>query len=226
MSDSFNVSAMVWPVMVDGAEVCRLVALNGLSVVYRDAGRSVVLDDKAGIADFIRQVLEAHPDEVADVLKVVTEAIWFAFSEPSPVKREAEPRAKREAKPKDELRDWLQATLVRSSGSMVRTVDVRWAWHEYFNATHKTGAYLTPHKFHARLRELGYTLDRASSDGGGTGTHIMGVFMQSGHATSDRPKKRKGVNRKAIKRTPPAVQLPISEDYAPLPFALVRQGSC
>lgn len=227
MSDSFNVSARVWPVMVDGVEVCRVVASDCLVIVRHDADRSFVLGSKADIADFIRQVLEAHPVEAVDVLKVVTDAIWFAFSESPLVKREAEPRVKREAKTKDELRDWLQATLVRSSGSMVRTVDVRWAWHEYFNATQKTGAYLTPHKFHDRLRELGYTLDRASSDGGGTGTHIMGMFMRIGQPTSVRPKKRKGVNRKTIKRTPPAVHpLPISEDYAPLPFALVRQGAC
>lgn len=173
MSDSFNVSARVWPVMVDGAEVCKFIALNGLSVVYHHADQVLALTDKAAIADFIRQVLEAHTEKVADVLKIVTEAVLFAFSEPPPVKREA--------KPKDELRDWLQATLAHSDESVVYSKDLRTAWHEYFNATHKTGAYLTPHKFHDRLRELGYTVERITA-GRGTGTHIIGVCMRK-----DRP---------------------------------------
>lgn len=184
MSDSFDVSARVWSVMVDGAEVCRIFAVNGLSVVYRDADRAFAISDKAGIADFIRQVLEAHPVGAVDVIKAVADAIWFAFSEPPPVKREA--------KPKDELRDWLQATLVHSDGSVVYSKDLRTAWHEYFRATHKTGAYLTPHKFHARLRELGYTVDRITA-GRGTGTHVMGVFMRK-----DRPRVLQGKASSAV----------------------------
>ena len=119
------------------------------------------------------------------------------------------------------MRDWVEAAIGRRASSMVKTKDLRKAWNDHLHKTHHFDTIWTPYKFHVRLREYGYKVERMCG-GAGKGTYIVGVFMRNGSAPSARKAKRK-----TIKRTPPAVHpLPISEDYAPLPFALVRQGAC
>ena len=189
MSDLVDVSARVWPVVADGVEVCRVVALDDLVVVCHDVHNSTILRDKSDVARFMARLTASLPvGDIANLAKTLIEAIQFAFD----VSNHDKPKAKREAKTKDEMCNWLKASLGHSSESMVYAKDLRTAWHEYFRATHKTGAYLTPHKFHARLRELGYTVDRITA-GRGTGTHVMGVFMRK-----DRPRVLQGKASSAV----------------------------
>ncbi len=173
MSDLVDVSAKVWPIVADGVEVCRVVALDGLVVVCHDVHNSTILRDKADVARFMARLTVSLPvGDIANLAKTLIDAIQFAFDVSTPDK----PRVKRQARTKDELRDWLQASLGHSAESMIKAKDLRMAWNEYFNATHNADAYWTPHQFHDRLRELGYTVERVMGQGG-TGTHVMGVFM-------------------------------------------------
>jgi hypothetical protein len=173
MSDLIDVSARVWPIVADGVEVCRVVALDDLVVVCHDVHNSTILRDKADVARFMARLTASLPvGDIANLAKTLIEAIQFAFDMSTPDK----PRVKREAKSKDEMCNWLKASLGHSSESTVYAKDLRTAWNEYFNATHNADAYWTPHQFHARLQELGYTVKRVTGQGG-TGTYIMGVFM-------------------------------------------------
>jgi hypothetical protein len=188
MSDSFDVSARVWPVVVGGVEVGRVIALDGLVVVHQDSRKSAILAGKLEVAYFMRQVLEADSEGVEGLIEAVDDATRAAFDMPLSFKREP--------KSKDELQNWLNASLGHANGFTVKAQDLRLAWNEYYNLKHGCSVYWTPQKFHARLRELGYTVARASV-GEGTCTNIMNVFMRKG-----RPR------RPSIPRTTPATTTP------------------
>ena len=179
MSDSFDVSARVWPIVVGGVEVGQVIAVDGLVIVHQGTRKSAVLAGKLEVAYFMRQVIEAQPEGAEDLIEAVDDATRAAFDMP--------PSFKREAKSKDELQNWLSASLGQADGSMVRAKDLRLAWNEHYNRKHGCSFYWTPHKFHDRLRELGYTVERASASEG-TCTNIMNVFMRKGRPRLPRAK--------------------------------------
>ena len=184
MRDSFDAGAKVWPIAVDGVEVGRVVALNGLVVVYRGASKSAVLFDKSDVADFMCEVLEIRPEVGPDALESVGDAIRFAFGSTPSVS------SKRGAKPKtDEMSDWLNAALGHCVGSLVKTKDMRVAWQDHFRRKYGTGYHLSPNKFHDRLRELGYTVERLCGHDG-TSTYIVDAFVHDGFLPARRPTLR------------------------------------
>lgn len=179
MSDSFDVSARVWPIVVGGVEVGRVIALDGLVVVHQDTRKSAILAGKLEVAYFMRQVLEADSEGVEGLIEAVDDATRAAFDMPLSFKREP--------KSKDELQNWLSASLGHANGFTVKAQDLRLAWNEYYNLKHGCSVYWTPQKFHIRLRELGYTVERTSASGG-TCTNIMNVFMRKGRPRRPRAK--------------------------------------
>ncbi len=84
MSDSFDVSARVWPIVVGGVEVGRVIALDGLVVVYHGPRKAVVLSGKLEVAYFMRQSLEAASEDGPDndLIGAVASACRFAFDAP------------------------------------------------------------------------------------------------------------------------------------------------
>jgi len=191
MSDSFDVSARVWPVASSSGD-CRVIATDGLVVVHHGPRKASVLSGKLEVAYFMRQALEADSEEGAanDLIGAVASACRFAFDGPAvkpKAKEQSEAKDKPEAKgkPKDDMREWLNASLGHSVGSIVKSKDLRRAWHDHFHKKHGVGSYWSAYRFHARLREYGYKVERVCGSDG-TGCYIMGVFMRNGSSPFNR----------------------------------------
>jgi hypothetical protein len=197
MSDSFDVSARVWPVLVVGVELCRIVAHDGVMMVYYGPRKAVVLSGKLELAEFMRHSSDVQPESEAfeSMNTALTGAALFAFGESSG------PRLGPKSRPKDDMRDWVETMIGRSVGSIVKAKDLRKAWDDHFRKKHNSGSYWSPHRFHARLEEYGYKVERVCGPDG-TGCYILDVFIRDGRNPSVRSIKRKQAKRKPVPTTP------------------------
>jgi hypothetical protein len=126
----------------------------------------------------------------------LTGAALFAFGESSG------PSLGPKSRPKDDMRDWVETMIGRRVGSIVKSKDLRKAWDDHFRKKHQSGSYWTPHRFHDRLREYGYKVERVCGSDG-TGCYILDVFIRDGRNPSVRSIKRKRAKRKPVPTTPP-----------------------
>jgi hypothetical protein len=197
MSDSFDVSARVWPVVVGDVELCRIVAHDGVMMVYYGPRKAVVLSGKLELAEFMRYSSDVQPESEAfeSMNTALTGAALFAFGESNTM------RLGPKSRPKDDMRDWVETMLGRRVGSIVKSKDLRKAWHDHLCSSMKVGDYWSAYRFHARLREYGYTIERLKGTDG-TGSYILDVFIRDGRSPCVRPVKRKRVKRNPATTTP------------------------
>ena len=162
MSDSFDVSARVWPVASSSGD-CRVIATDGLVVVHHGPRRSSVLSGKLEVAYFMRQVLEAPSEEGADndLIGAVSSACRFAFDDhEQPPVGAALPSRSHMHKAEQELAEWAEYVLEDRPGSMVKTRDLRKAWNKHFYSSRGRTANWTSHQFDDHLRSFGYKVGR------------------------------------------------------------------
>jgi hypothetical protein len=162
MSDSFDVSARVWPVVSSSGD-CRVIATDGLVIVHHGPRRSSVLSSKLEVAYFMRQVLEAPSEEGADndLIGAVANACRFAFDDhEQPPVGAALPSRSHMHKAEQELAEWAEYVLEDRPGSMVKTRDLRKAWNKHFYSSRGRTANWTSHQFDDHLRSFGYKVGR------------------------------------------------------------------
>lgn len=192
MSDLVDVSAKVCSVTVGKVELCRVVAFDGVMMIYYGPGKSVVLSSRLELTMFKQRCSDAQPESEAfeSMDNALTAAAQFAFGNSGAT------RLGPISRPKDEMRDWVESMLGRRPGSIVKAKEFRKAWNDHLHKTHNFDTIWTPYKFHVRLREYGYKVEHICGCDG-TGVYIVGVFMRDGRAPSFRKAKRKATRRKA-----------------------------
>ena len=81
MSDLVDVSAKVCSVTVGKVELCRVVAFDGVMMIYYGPGKSVVLSSRLELTMFKQRCSDAQPESEAfeSMDNALTAAAQFAF---------------------------------------------------------------------------------------------------------------------------------------------------
>jgi hypothetical protein len=178
MPDSFDVSARVWPIVVGDVEVSRVIAVDGLVVVYHGPRRSSVLSGKLEVAYFMRQVLEAPSEEGADndLIGALANACRFAFDAPEvkPPVVFRDPAVKASIVKARAIDEWMDARTARTSHECrVKLTEITRRYNDAAAPENR----LTGPAMRRELQARGYqVVDSGTRDG--TQKHVFGIALR------------------------------------------------